>query len=343
MKGVVVAAEGSPPQLGDFDEPTAGAAAERSAADRAAGDGVVVDHAGGDGVGVDRVAGDHAAAGGRAASIDVLAAGINPSDRMRIGEGPFPRVIGNEGVGRLPSGERVYFERTIAPFGSFAERALIDAECSIPLPDAVADGAALTIGIAGLAAWMALTWRGRLEPGERVLVLGAAGAVGQVAVQAAKLLGAGLVVAATRQPAEAERLLERGADRLVALDDDAARSLRGAAAGDGFDLVVDPIFGAPLEAALTATAPGARIVNVGRAAGERATLSQALLMGRSLLTYGNRAAPAEAKRAAYLEMLEHVAAGRLSADFELMPLADFDEAWRRQAAHPRRKLVLVAG
>ena len=276
-------------------------------------------------------------AGGEIA--EVRAAAINPSDRMRIDEGPFPRVIGNEGVGLL-DGRRVYFERTLAPFGSFAQRALIDPGIAIPLPDAVQDAQALTIGIAGLAAWMALTWRGGLSAGEKVLVLGAGGAVGQVAVQAAKLLGAGWVVGATRDVDAAAHLLERGADRLVALGGQDAEALAAAAEG-GFDVVVDPVFGTPLEAALAATAPGARIVNVGRSAGETARISQAHLMGRSLLSYGNRSTPPQAKRAAYLAMLEHVAAGRLHAEHELVPLAAFERAWQRQAEHPRCKLVHV--
>jgi NADPH:quinone reductase-like Zn-dependent oxidoreductase len=91
------------------------------------------------------------------ALVQVLAAGLNPVDRLRRDEPPLPRVLGNEGVGLLPDGQRVYFERTVAPFGSFAPCALIDSSIAIPLPGSVAAGAALAIGIAGLAGWLALT------------------------------------------------------------------------------------------------------------------------------------------------------------------------------------------
>jgi len=108
----------------------------------------------------------------------------------------LPLVVGNDGVGRLPDGRRVYFERTVAPFGSIAEKALVMTDATIPLPDDLDDGAALALGIPGLAGWVSLEWRAALRPGETMLVLGATGVVGQVAAQAAKLLGAGRVVGA---------------------------------------------------------------------------------------------------------------------------------------------------
>jgi NADPH:quinone reductase-like Zn-dependent oxidoreductase len=277
------------------------------------------------------------------AVVRVLAAGLNPVDRLRRDEPPLPRVLGNEGVGLLPGGERIYFERTLTPFGSFAPRALIDSSIAIPLPDDVPAGAALAIGIAGLAGWLALTLRARLQAGERVLVLAASGAVGRIAVQAAKLLGARHVVAAARSLAAIEPLRALGADELVELvelggEDQAA--LR-AASGGGFDVVIDPLFGEPLVAALGATAEGARIVNLGASAGDTATIARSALMGRSLLTHGNRSTPVPLKREAYQRMLAHVRAGELAVEFEEIPLLRFGEAWHRQALYPHRKLVLV--
>ena len=269
------------------------------------------------------------------------AAGLNPVDLMRLGEASLPAVPGNEGVGLLGDGTRVYFERTVAPFGSFAERALVESALPIPLPDALDDGAALTIGIPGLAGWLALESAAALAPGESVLVLGASGPVGHVGVQAARLLGAGRVVAAARHVAAIEPLRALGADAVVSLEGDAAAALRSAA-GDGFDVVIDPLFGAPLVAALAATAPGARIVSVGASAGPTATIPRALLNGRTLLTYGNRTMPVALKRATYERMAGHVLAGELVvAAYDRVPLERFAEAFDRQLASPHRKLVLV--
>ena len=90
----------------------------------------------------------------------------------------------------------------------------------LTVPDGVDDALAACLGVAGLAAWPLLEWRARLRPGERVLILGASGAAGQIAVQAAKLLGAGRVVAAARSEEGRSRALELGADAAVDLSGD---------------------------------------------------------------------------------------------------------------------------
>ena len=152
----------------------------------------------------------------------MLAAGLNPVDvaicagRFYAGKPPLPSVAGREGVGML-DGKRVYFDAPIAPFGSMAERALVDPGSTYPVPDGLDEGVAVALGISGLAAWLALTWRADLQPGEHVLVLGASGVLGQIAVQAAKLLGAARVVAAARSAEGLERCLALGADAAVRL------------------------------------------------------------------------------------------------------------------------------
>lgn len=269
--------------------------------------------------------------------VDVLAAGLNPVDLALMGSGPLPAVPGNEGVARLAGGGRAYFERTIAPFGSFAPRALVAAELPITLPDDLSTADALAIGIAGLAAWLALERAAGLAAGESVLVLGASGAVGRIAVQAARLLGAGRVVGAAR---EFGSLGDLGADALVELSGDYRAALREASR-DGFDVVIDPLFGAPLEAALGASAPGARLVSVGASAAATATIERSALVGRTLLSHGNRTTPVEVKREAYVRMCGHVVSGELRVASEELPLERFAEAFERQRGHPHVKLVLT--
>ena len=121
------------------------------------------------------------------------------------------------------------------------------------LPDDVDDDLAAALGLSAIAAWMALTWRGHLQPGEQVLVLGASGAVGQVAVQAAKLLGAGRVIAASRDEAARARAFLLGADAVVDLSgndvDEISRRIAAACEGP-LHLVIDPVWGLPAEAAV---------------------------------------------------------------------------------------------
>ena len=288
-------------------------------------------------------------AGSSEAVVQVLAAGVNPVDvaicagRFYAGRPPLPSVAGREGVGML-DGERVYFDAPIAPFGSMAERSLVDPASTYPVPEGVEDGVAVALGISGLAAWLALTWRARLQAGEHVLVLAASGILGQIAVQAARLLGAGRVVAAARSREGLDRCLELGADAAVRLGepDDLAGALSEAAAGR-IDVVLDPLFGAPLAAALNAASFGARIVQIGAGAGTEALLSSAPIRGKMLVLMGhtNFAAAPEVKREAYRELAEAAARGELRVGVDALPLEQAGEAWERLAGGSHRKLVLV--
>jgi NADPH:quinone reductase-like Zn-dependent oxidoreductase len=282
------------------------------------------------------------------AVVDVLAAGVNPVDvsiaagRFYAGKPPLPSVMGREGVGVL-NGERVYFDAPISPFGSMAERAPIDPASTYPLPDGVDDGVAVALGISGLAAWLALTWRAELEPGEHVLVLAASGVVGQIAVQAAKLLGAGRVVAAARSQTGLERCIELGADATLRLDEPDLPAAFQRAADGRIDVVLDPLFGAPFEAAVNAASFAARIVQIGQGAGAEATVTSAAIRGRllAILGHSNGAAPPEVKREAYARMAQAAVRGELTVEVERLPLEQVQEAWRRLQESAHRKVVLV--
>ncbi len=288
-------------------------------------------------------------AGPEQAVVEVLAAGLNPVDvaicagRFYAGKPPLPSVAGREGVGTL-AGERVYFDAPIAPFGSMAERALVDPRSTYPVPEGVADGVAVALGISGLAAWLGLTWRAQLQPGEHVLVLAASGVLGQIAVQAAKLLGAGRVVAAARSPEGLERCMELGADASVRLDEPGDVSAAMAQAGEGrIDVVLDPLWGEPLVSALGAASFGARIVQIGAGAGAEATIPSAAIRGKMLVLMGhtNFAAPPEVKREAHSRMADLAARGEIKVDMDALGLDQVQEAWRRLAAGSHRKIVLV--
>src|SRR5437879_6849540 len=160
---------------------------------------------------------------------EISAVSLNPVD-INIGAGRYfaghpacPYVPGCEGVGRAPDGTRVHLFGDglgLSRDGLIAERALAPAGLGIPLPDAVSDEIAASCGIAGMAGWMPVAWRAPVRTDDRVLVLGATGTVGLVAVQAAKLLGAAHVVAAGRNPERLSRAAELGADATVSLEED---------------------------------------------------------------------------------------------------------------------------
>jgi NADPH2:quinone reductase len=284
--------------------------------------------------------------------VDVQLAGINPVDiaiasgSFDAGSPPLPYTPGLEGIGTTPDGRTVWFDVPVPPVGSFSERCLIDPTRAIELPDGAGPEQAIAFGVAGMAAWLALEWRGSLKEGETVLILGAGGSVGQIAVQAAKLLGAGRVVAATRSERGRKRALELGADRAVGTEADSVTDLaerfREAAEG-GADLVIDGLWGPPAEAALASIAFGGRLVQVGNSAAKQAGLSAGPLRGGlvSILGHRNFFAPHEVQVDAFHRMCAHGAAGRLEIEVEVQPLDRVAEAWQLQQQSPGHKLALA--
>jgi NADPH:quinone reductase len=285
-------------------------------------------------------------------TVEILAVALNPLDlavgsgRFPAGHPPLPYIPGSEAVARL-DGERVYVfgdGRGTRQDGFLVERVEFPAESAIPVPDELDDALAAACGIAGIAGWFPVARRAPVEPGDRVLVLGATGTVGSVAVQAARLLGAERIVAAGRDAAKLDRTLELGADVTVQLDGDGlAERIREACGGDGPTLVVDPLWGEPGRAAVDAAAPRARIVQMGQSAGPEATLTSGSIRLKSLSILGHSSfmLPFPELRQAYLEVAEHVAEGRISIDVETFPLDEIGAAWSAKAEG--RKAVVLLG
>jgi NADPH2:quinone reductase len=283
--------------------------------------------------------------------IEIVAAPINPIDissaagRYPGGSPDTPFVSGREAVGRVVESDS--YRRGVpvyaAGLGFMAERAVVNDGDAVEIPDDVDPALASCFGVAGLAAWLAIEWRGDLREGETVLVLGASGAVGAIAVQAAKLLGAGRVVAAGRKAELLARASELGADATVNLGEHGDLAAAFLEACDGqLDLVIDPVWGEPGAAAVKATSFGGRVVQLGQSAGKEATLESGWIRTKllSLLGHTNFAAPADVRDDAYLRMVRHAAAGELTVDYELIPLDQVADAWQRQESSPGRKLVL---
>jgi NADPH2:quinone reductase len=249
---------------------------------------------------------------------------------------------------RVAPGRRVRFEGSALPGfgaqGTLAERAAVPDESLVELPDEVGEDLAAALGVVGITALLALE-RAAPAGGERVLVLGATGAVGQVAVQLAKLMGAGRVVGAGRSAARLERIRELGADEVVELGDGDLADAFEQAAGGQLDIVVDPLWGEPAMAALSAIATEGRLVNVGQSAGTDVRVPLEMVRNRQAAIHAISSGwtGLERKAAAYRRLVEHAVAGRLTVDREVVPLDDVAGAWERQDASPGRKLVISIG
>jgi NADPH2:quinone reductase len=293
------------------------------------------------------------------ALIQVVAVPLNPIDvnvgagRFYGGSPPLPYVPGCEGVGRVVEGETIAAGTLVWAHGAgmgvrrdgaLGELLSVPEDVVVPLPDDVDPVLAGALGIAGVAGWLPVTVRARVQEGETVLVLGATGTVGLVAMQAARLLGAGHVVAAGRRPEALERARRLGADAVVSLEsDDLVEAFREACGGDGPSYVIDPLWGAPVVAATQAAAPGARIVNVGQSAGAEAALRSADVRGKQLnvLGYSNFGISREVLNREYLRLVEHARAGELEVDVATFSFDRVAEAWERQAEGAGAKVVVT--
>lgn len=270
--------------------------------------------------------------------VEVLAVALNPLDlavaagRFYGGHPPLPYVPGCEAVVRTDDGNRVYVFADglgVARDGTLAARATVARDRFVAVDEDADVATAVALGIAGIIGWAAVE-RGRIGPGDRVLVLGASGTSGSIAVQRAKLEGAERVVAAGRDLAKLERARELGADELVPLDGD----LAGACGGDGPTVVIDPLWGEAVAATVEAAAPRARIVHYGQSAGPEATFRSATVRGKELELLGlsNFARTPDEVHALHSDLLRHASSGAIQVDFETFPLDQVDEAWRRQGA-----------
>jgi NADPH:quinone reductase-like Zn-dependent oxidoreductase len=213
------------------------------------------------------------------------------------------------------------------------------------VPEGADPALAAGLGIAGLAGWLPFAWRAPLTGGENVLVLGATGSVGLVAVQTAKLLGALRVVAAGRSAAGLERAADLGADATLRLegDEDLVSAFKDAFGGDGPTYVFDALWGEPGAAAVLAAAPKATVVNLGQSAGATAALSSEAVRFRSLaiLGFSVYTVPFGVLAEHYRRLVDHAVAGDIRLDVELVTLDSITEAWRRQADRAGAKLVVV--
>lgn len=280
--------------------------------------------------------------------VDVLAAGLHP--RVRSGAAGrhyasgdnLPMVPGIDGVGRLPDGERVYFLTLGTEHGSTAERAVVRSDLCFPVPsgaDSVAVAAAVN---PAMSSWVALRCRADLQRGQGVLVLGATGAAGRMAVQVARHLGAGRVVGIGRDLKRLAELEKLGADAAVPL---ASSSDDLAAAASDTDVVIDYLWGTAAETLMTAALPARRDpsrpltwVHIGAMAGPEITLPSAALRSRNPVIMGSgQGSVSSASMIAELPaIIAELASGTLTVDSLPLPLRDVETAWDSQASHDHR-------
>jgi len=295
-----------------------------------------------------------AATGEHEVLVDVLAAGLHPRVRSSAdgthytSDGVLPLIPGIDAVGRTAAGELLYFVAADTAPGTMAEQAVVDRRRAVTLPPGT-DPVAVAAGMnPGMSSWVALRRRAAPPPGGSVLVLGATGNAGQLAVQIARTLGAGHVVAAGRDPRRLDQLARLGADDVVGLDGDDAPDRLGRAAAD-VDVVLDYLWGRPtelaLQAVLTARTDRAKPlvwIQIGSVAGTEIALPSAVLRAAAvtLLGSGQGSVTTAGIVAELPSLVAEIAAGTLAVDPLPLPLAGVEQAWTAPTG-PGQRVVLV--
>lgn len=289
--------------------------------------------------------------------IHVSAAALKPVDRQLASGKHYasprelPVVCGSDGVGRTDDGGRVFFGGPRRPYGSMAECTVVRKAQCFEIPDTVDDETAAAVTNPGISAWLSLEHGAKLKPGETVLILGATGVTGRLAVQIARILGARRVVAAGRKGATLARLPQFGADATIPLDcerQELIEAFRREAGPGGFDVIIDYLWGPPTEVLLAAVAksefavsgPETRLVEVGESAGPTITLPAAVLRSANLTIRGTAGIPSlDVLATAFQQVMNGVGSGTLRIEIDRIPLDEIEDAWERDARG--RRLVVI--
>jgi NADPH:quinone reductase-like Zn-dependent oxidoreductase len=289
-----------------------------------------------------------------ASALTNLTRGLMSGKHYASKEIQLPAIPGVDGVARLEDGRRVY-TGALAPYGMMAERTLISPHGTFDVPDGVDSVTAAAVPNPGVSAWMALEYAAAVKPGDHVLVLGATGVTGSMAVQLAKsVFGAGNVVATGRDTARLDWLRTVGADAAIALGgDDPFAKVSALHAERPFDAVLDYLWGEPAERLLTALADShpsthyysTRFVQIGSMAGMTMNLPAGILRSTGIVLsgVGIGSVPPEVLGRARVEalprMFDMVAAGQLHLSTLPRPLAEVEQAWT--AAEPSGTRVVL--
>ncbi len=265
----------------------------------------------------------------------------------------LPVICGVDGLAVLDDGTRVFCGGCRAPYGMMAEHAVVRRTFCLPVPDDVDDYTAAALPNPALSSWLPLLWRARLKPGETVLILGATGVAGKLAIQIARHLGAGRVVGAGRNERILETLPDLGADATIALDQadqELAAAFIREAAHKRFDVVLDYVWGHPTEVLLDALtghdvmaeSETLRLIEIGEMAGPTISLSAAALRSSGVEIYGSGggSSPQTALFETFPQVWALAASGKLRIDTEPVPLGEVENAWQRDDLAGRRLVII---
>ncbi|MFF4124652.1 zinc-binding alcohol dehydrogenase family protein [Microbispora rosea] len=260
----------------------------------------------------------------------------------------FPVIPAFDGVGALPDGTLVGFGGIRPPYGALAEKTVVPQGSYVPIPEGV-DPAVASVMASAVTA-MSMKAAAGFVPGETVLVQGATGVAGRLAVKVARLLGAGRIVATGRDDDQLREVQALGAGTVIntAVSDEALAQAYLDARGDGYDIVLDYLWGRPSEILLRALVPRSfafgkptRVVQIGESAGAGLTLAASSLRTSGVEIYGAaKGLDPRTMDEVYQRIVAWTRSGELTFDVEKVPLSDIETAWRRTDLKGRRLVVM---
>jgi len=289
--------------------------------------------------------------------IEVKAVAVENVDRMVAAGTHFassqfmsqlPAIPGFDGIGTLPDGTLVGFGLPRAPYGALAERTVVPEGNIIPAPEGIEPAEAVVLGSAMTG--LAIKTAAGFNAGETVLIQGATGVAGRLAVKVARLLGAGRIVATGRDDGALREVRALGADGVIntSVDDDALVRAFSDNAGEGYDVVLDFLWGRPTEILLRSLVPAelgftkpTRIVQIGQSAGATLTLTADSVRTSGVEICGAAKGFDGAGIAdAYQQIVRWARDRSLTFELERVPLHDIEDAWRRTGQRGKRLVVL---
>jgi NADPH:quinone reductase-like Zn-dependent oxidoreductase len=290
----------------------------------------------------------------KAASIKNLDRAIAGGHHYSVSHEPHqPRIIGTDGAGYLENGQKVYF---FSKKGTVAEKAIADKDLMVPIPDALDFATASALPNAVMGSAMGLKFKAGMKPGDTVLINGATGVTGKIAIQIARLYGAGKIIVTGRNEEILSSLPELGANETVSLqlkDEDFKQRIREIHSKTPIDIVLDYIWGHSVELILTALKGNGtfshktKLVSVGGMSGDVIQLSSQIMRGADIQISGSGLGswtPEESKllfSEIIPEMFQAAAEGRMTIDTETAEIKDIEAVWNKEIPGGKRLVITI--
>lgn len=260
----------------------------------------------------------------------------------------FPAIIGHSGIGALPDGQLVTFRGIKPPYGAMAEKAVVPKQLKKaiePIPKGLDPAIAAALPASALTSYLPLKWGAKLQAGETVLINGATGVSGKIAVQIVKMLGAGRIVGSGRDEKELHTIKQLGVDAIIDLkqSDEQVTAAFAKEAGKGYDIVLDFLWGHPTELLLKTLVPkqvgfaahSTRFIQIGQSAGESISLPAEAIRTSGLEITGAANVPHQVVPEAIKHIWNWIQENKLSIAIEKVDLKDISEAWQRKTKGKR--------